>query len=82
MPVPAQDKELYDVMAAARRVKRTRKTMYDWMDAGMPFRVIGGHRYIAHEDLLAMLRQKLIHARELQWKAGGQNPRVKTPVPA
>jgi hypothetical protein len=73
-----QDRELYDVVMAARRVKRSRNTIYLWMNAGMPYRTIGAHRYISHDDLLAMLRAKIMRQRETRWKAGGLNPRVTT----
>jgi predicted pyridoxine 5'-phosphate oxidase superfamily flavin-nucleotide-binding protein len=59
-----EDRELYDVMMAARRVKRDRVTIYLWMRQGMPFRMIGTHRYIEHEVLLSWYRAKLVAVRE------------------
>jgi hypothetical protein len=57
-----EDRELYDIRSASRRVRRSRRSLYYWMRHGMPFTLIGGRRYIAHDDLLLMLRTK--HANE------------------
>jgi hypothetical protein len=58
------DRELYDIRNASRRVHRSRWTIYHWMRHGMPFTTIGGRRYIAHDDLLRMLRGRLTAAKE------------------
>jgi len=55
----ADNRELYDVRNAARRVHRSRKTVYRWMNHGLTFREIAGRRYIEHDALLAMYRTKL-----------------------
>jgi hypothetical protein len=51
-----ENRELYDVRSASRRVKRSRWTIYHWMRQGMTFRSVGGRRYVEHEVLLAALR--------------------------
>ena len=62
-----EDRELYDVRSASRRVKRSRRTMYDWMHAGMPYRLVGGRRFIEHDALLGMLRTKIGNERRNQF---------------
>jgi hypothetical protein len=54
-----EDRELYDVRHAARRVHRARWTIYHWMRDGMSYRTIAGRRYIEHDILLATYRGKL-----------------------
>lgn len=54
-----EDRELYDIRSASRRVHRSRMTIYNWMHDGLNYQRIGGRRYITHDDLLAMLRSKL-----------------------
>ncbi|WP_066041932.1 hypothetical protein [Herbiconiux solani] len=58
-----EDRELYDIRSASRRVKRSRRSIYYWMRHGMPFQLIGGRRYIAHADLLKMLRVRIHNER-------------------
>lgn len=63
------DRELYDIRSASRRVKRSRMTIYRWMGDGLTFRRIGGRRYIAHDDLRAATQDrertpKPIHEKE------------------
>jgi Zn-dependent protease with chaperone function len=68
-----EDREPYDVMMAARRVKRDRVTIYLWMRQGMPFRMIGAHRYVEHEVLLSWYRAELVARREqLTRRQGGR----------
>jgi hypothetical protein len=63
-----EDRELYDVRNASRRVKRSRRAIYYWMRTGMPYRLVGGRRYIAHDDLLRMLRTKIGNERRNQFR--------------
>jgi hypothetical protein len=63
-----EDRELYDIRSASRRVHRSRWTIYHWMRAGMTFRMIGGRRYITHTDLLAALRLHSKNERLHQFK--------------
>lgn len=62
-----EDRELYDVRSASRRARRSRWTIYHWMRDGMPYQVIGGRRYVAHDDLIQKLRgtaqSRIQHAR-------------------
>jgi hypothetical protein len=62
-----EDRELYDIRSASRRVKRSRRTIYDWMRAGLTFKLIGGRRYISHDDLIRMLRVKISNERRHQF---------------
>lgn len=73
-----EDRELYDIRSASRRVKRSRMTIYNWMHDGMPYAMKGGRRYIAHDDLLAMLRVKLTSHR--QQRATGRLGRFRQSV--
>ncbi|WP_382307312.1 hypothetical protein [Herbiconiux sp. UC225_62] len=73
-----EDRELYDIRSASRRVHRSRMTIYNWMNHGMPYQRIGGRRYIAHDDLLATLRTKLIGHR--QQRSTGRAGRFSSPV--
>jgi hypothetical protein len=81
-----EDRELYDVRSASRRVKRSRWTVYRWMHEGLPFRTVNGRRYIAHDDLLLMLRTKIQNEQRHQFSrtvpahplSGGPPPDVHT----
>lgn len=72
------DRELYDIRSASRRVHRSRRTLYYWMRHGLRYRVIGGRRYITHDDLLAMFRMRLVNHR--QQRATGKSGRFRESV--
>jgi hypothetical protein len=73
-----EDRELYDIRSASRRVKRSRRTLYYWMRHGLDFQVVGGRRYISHDDLLAMFRVRLVNRREQ--RASGKSGRFSGSV--
>ncbi|WP_181068028.1 hypothetical protein [Rathayibacter sp. AY1A7] len=51
----------YSVRGAARRVKRTRTTVQNWLREGMPHRRLGTHRVEIDEDVLTdWLRRKIV----------------------
>lgn len=58
-----EDREEYGIRAAARRVAKSRRTIYRWMRDGMPYKTVAGRRWIAHDDLLAMWRGRIISHR-------------------
>lgn len=63
-----EDRELYDIRSASRRVHRSRQSVYSWMRHGMPYKLVGGRRYIAHDDLLTALRTKIQAKRSTQFR--------------
>ncbi|KJC65200.1 helix-turn-helix transcriptional regulator [Agreia bicolorata] len=65
-----------NIRASARRVQRTRHTIYRWVAEGMPHQVDGGRMYILEEDLLSWWRSKMIAQRQSRFVAGGH--RVRT----
>lgn len=69
-----EDRELYDIRSAARRVDRSRRSLYYWMRHGMPFQMIGGRRYVTHDDLLRMLRTRIGNERRHQFAKKVSDP--------
>lgn len=60
--------EIYSMRDAARRMKRSRRTIQRWMRHGMPYYVDGGRKYILLTDLQASIRQKAANERAHQFK--------------
>lgn len=48
--------EWLTVAGAAREVGRSRRTVERWLEQGLPYQRVRGHRYVRSSDLFARLR--------------------------
>lgn len=56
----------HTIAEAAKRVRRSRRTIERWLDAGLPHQRVRGTRYIRDADLFARLRLILLTEPEVK----------------
>lgn len=54
------DRDWYTLRQAARRVRRSLRTVRRWKARGMPTRLVDRTNYVEHDTLLAWYRDRLL----------------------
>ena len=70
----------YTIAEAAKQVKRSRRTIERWLDAGLPHQRVRGTRYIREADLFARLRLILLTEPEVKTRREKNRPSDVAPL--